>query len=413
MENGIKMDILSKELVDRIRDHVNSNKTFLEYEKVIRKICRYFSSLSYNQYDPSIIRQFMDCMKNNERKKYCKGYVRFTERVVRIMIGYAENGVFDFSYKPNKKKQYTINEHHQRIVTDIAKENNLSDSTLHELDHIFRHLFWFVEQNGITDELITEDLLIEFITKEIPKTVKYTIYRPVRVVKMTAAYLKSHDIAKLEKDLSILKMRGHRERIINPFTLEEMNSILNTVESSEKYKLRDRAMILLAYDAGLRGCDILNLKLKDIDWKNSTLSIIQKKTEKSVILPLSGKTMNAIADYILKERPECNCCSVFVSEISPHKPLRKISFKRFHAILKDSEVKKISGRGFHSFRKAYAKEMSNAGVPLETISQMLGHRNTDEDKPYLTYNRDKISFLTFDFSLIPISAGDYMEKEEA
>ena len=57
--------------------------------------------------------------------------------------------------------------------------------------------------------------------------------------------------------------------------------------------------------------------------------------------------------------------------------------------------------------------MSNAGVPLETISQMLGHRNTDEDKPYLTYNRDKISFLTFDFSLIPIIAGYYMEKEEA
>ena len=413
MENGIKMDVLSKELMDGIRAQENSNKTFLTYEKVIRKICLYFSSLGYDEYDPDIIRQFMDCMKNNEQKKYCKGYVKFTERVVRIMVGYAENGVFDFSHKPNKKKQYTINEHHQRIVTDIAKENNLSDSTLHELDHIFRHLFCFVEQKGISAEQITDDLMIEFITKEIPKTVKYTIYRTVRVVKMTAAYLKSHDIAKLEKDLSILKMRGQRERIINPFTVEEMNSILNTVESSEKYKLRDRAMILMAYDAGLRGCDILNLKLKDIDWKNSTLSIIQKKTGKPVILPLSGKTMNAIADYMLKERPECNCCSVFVSEISPHKPLRKISFKRFHAILTDSEVKKISGRGFHSFRRAYATEMSNAGVPLETISQMLGHRNTDEDKPYLTYNRDKISFLTFDFSLIPIIAGYYMEKEEA
>ena len=190
MENGIKMDVLSKELMDGIRAQENSNKTFLTYEKVIRKICLYFSSLGYDEYDPDIIRQFMDCMKNNEQKKYCKGYVKFTERVVRIMVGYAENGVFDFSHKPNKKKQYTINEHHQRIVTDIAKENNLSDSTLHELDHIFRHLFCFVEQKGISAEQITDDLMIEFITKEIPKTVKYTIYRTVRVVKMTAAYLK-------------------------------------------------------------------------------------------------------------------------------------------------------------------------------------------------------------------------------
>lgn len=413
MENGIKMDVLSKELMDRIRDHVNSKETLEGYGAVIGKIGRYFSLQGYDEYDPGIIRQFMDNMKNNEQKTFCKGYVRFTERVVRIMITFAEKGVFDFSYKPNSNKQYTISKHHQEIVSSIVKENNLSDSTQHELDHLFRRLFWFVEQKGLTAEQITDDLLIEFIIKEIPKTVKYTIYRPVRVVKMTAAYLKSHGIGKLEKDLSILKMKGHRERIIKPFTVEEMNSILNTIEKSERYNFRDRAMILMAYDAGLRGCDILNLRLNDIDWKNSTLSITQKKTGKPVVLPLSGKTMNAVADYILKERPECNSSSVFVSEGSPHRPLRKISYKRFNNILKDSEVQKICGRGFHSLRRAYATEMSNAGVPLETISQMMGHKSTEEDKPYLTYNREKISFLSFDFGLVPISAGYYMEKEEA
>ncbi|MGN0907622.1 MAG: tyrosine-type recombinase/integrase [Bullifex sp.] len=413
MKNGIKMNVLSKELMDRIKDHVNSKETLEGYGAVIGKIGRYFSLRGYDEYDPGIIMQFMDNMKNDEQKNYSKGYVRFTERVVRIMVTFAGKGVFDFSYKPSKKKRYTINEHHQEIVDDIVKENNLSDSTYHELDHLFRRLFWFIEQKGLTAEQITDELLIEFITKEIPRTVKYTIYRPVRVVKMTAAYLKVHGIAKLEKDLSILKMKGHRERIINPFTVEEMNSILNTVENSEKYKLRDRAMILMAYDAGLRGCDILNLRLNDIDWKNSTLSIIQKKTGKPVVLPLSGKTLNAVADYILKERPECNSSSVFVSERIPYGPLRKNSFKRFNKILKDSEVQKKCGRGFHSLRRAYATEMSNAGVPLETISQMLGHRNIDEDKPYLTYNRDKVSFLTYDFSLIPISAGHYMKKEEA
>lgn len=186
MENGIKMDVLSKELMDRIRDYVNSKETLDEYGGVIRKIGRYFSSLGYDEYDSDVIRQFLDGMKGNEQKNYCKGYVRFTERVVRIIVDFAEKGVFDFSYKQSISQLYQVSEHHRILISDIELENGLSDSTKKELDPLFRRLFWFVEQKGLTAEQITDDLLTEFITEEIPKTVKYTMYRPVRVVKMTA-----------------------------------------------------------------------------------------------------------------------------------------------------------------------------------------------------------------------------------
>ncbi|MGN0324237.1 MAG: site-specific integrase [Oliverpabstia sp.] len=410
MENGIKMDVLSKNLMDRIRDHVNSKETSKEYGDVIGKICRYFSFQGYNEYDPCVIRQFMEDMRG---KSICIGYARFIERVVRIMVNYAENGIFDFSYKPSKGQLYQVNEHHRILISDIEQESGLSDGAKKELDHIFRHLFFFVEQKGLTAEQITDDLLMEFITEEIPKTVKYTMYRPVRVVKMTASYLKSQGIANLKNDLSMLKVKGQRERIINPFTADEVNSILNTIENSDRYNLRDRAIILLAYDSGLRWCDIRDLKFEDIDWNEGTVSVIQKKTGKPVVLPLSGKTMNAIADYILNERPKCSLKEVFLSKNGTPRPMCETSNNGMlkKAIL-ESEVTVIKGRGFHSLRRSYATEMSNAGVPLETISQMLGHKSIEEDKPYLTYNREKISFLTFDFSLVPISAGYYLEKED-
>lgn len=414
MENGIKMDVLSKELKDRIRDYVNSKETLDEYGGVLGKIGRYFSSLGYDEYDSDVIRQFLDGMKGNEQKNYSKGYVRFTERVVRIMVDFAEKGVFDFSYKPSISQLYQVNEHHRILISDIEQENGLSDSTKKGLDHLFRRLFWFVERKGLTAEQITDDLLIEFITEEIPKTVKYTMYRPVRVVKMTASYLKSQGIANLEKDFSMLKVKGQRERVVNPFTADEVNVILSTIENSDRYNLRDRATILLAYDSGLRWCDIRSLKLEDIDWNKGTVSVVQKKTGKPVFLPLSGKTMNAIADYILNERPKCFLKEVFLSKNGIPRPMYGVSNNgMLKKVILESEVNVINGRGFHSLRRAYATEMSNAGVPLETISQMLGHKSIEEDKPYLTYNREKISFLAFDFSLVPISAGYYLEKEEA
>lgn len=111
-----------------------------------------------------------------------------------------------------------------------------------------------------------------------------------------------------------MKVKGQRERIVNPFTADEVNAILGTIENSDRYNLRDRAIILLADDTGLRWCDIRDLKLEDIDWNKGTISVIQKKTGKPVVLPLSGKTMNAIADYILNERPKCSLKEVFLSK---------------------------------------------------------------------------------------------------
>ena len=45
MENGIKMNNLSKKLLDRVREQVENKATLKNYDVVIRKICRYFSGL--------------------------------------------------------------------------------------------------------------------------------------------------------------------------------------------------------------------------------------------------------------------------------------------------------------------------------------------------------------------------------
>lgn len=88
--------------------------------------------------------------------------------------------------------------------------------------------------------------------------------------------------------------------------------MLTVIDSNSKTPLRDRAIILLAFNSGLRCVDIRNLKLLDIDWEKQELRIVQKKTGKPIAAPLNGKTLNAIADYILKERPECGDKHVFI-----------------------------------------------------------------------------------------------------
>ena len=168
--------------------------------------------------------------------------------------------------------------------------------------------------------------------------------------------------------------------------------------------------MLLAFDTGLRSVDIRALCLEDIDWNKGLLYLEQSKTGVPLILPLSGKVMNAIADYILTGRPECINNEIFRTVKGPVRPMDKrhgafssICDKYFNA----ANVDKIPGRSFHSLRRSFATELSEAGIPLETISQMLGHKSIEEDKPYLSYNREQTALCAIGFDEIPVANGIY------
>ena len=55
--------------------------------------------------------------------------------------------------------------------------------------------------------------------------------------------------------------------------------------------------------------------------------------------------------------------------------------------------------------------MVSRGVPIETASQMMGHKSITEDKPYITHDKSRISFVAMDFSDVPISGGYYVDRE--
>lgn len=120
----------------------------------------------------------------------------------------------------------------------------------------------------------------------------------------------------------MLKMKGAPIRMIAPYSQEEILKIVAAIDSEEPIGIRNKAIILLAFETGLRSCDIIKLKLSDIDWKTASLHIRQSKTGTDVILPLNGHVMNAVADYILKIRPECCFSEIFLTSKAPIQPYR-------------------------------------------------------------------------------------------
>jgi integrase len=156
--------------------------------------------------------------------------------------------------------------------------------------------------------------------------------------------------------------------------------------------------------------------MSDIDWKAGKVKIRQCKTSEPLVLPLSIRVMNAIADYILKGRHECGYKEIFLNIKKPVRPMDNRNYSFAGIITKYSDKADVElkpKRGFHSLRRSFATELSMAGVPLGIISQLLGHKRIDEDKPYLTFNREQIAFCSMSFLEIPLENGLYVSISSA
>lgn len=186
------------------------------------------------------------------------------------------------------------------------------------------------------------------------------------------------------------------------------------IDRSSEIGARDYAIILLALGTGLRGCDIANLRKDEIDWHGCSVSIIQKKTGNSLQLPLGGEIMNAIADYILKFRPESAEPYVFLTTDRPTRMLNRCAlYKRLGKYKSLAGVAPRERQGFHSLRRAFATGLSASGVDISTISSLMGHRGIDEDRPYLSYNDGQMAFVAMGCSSVPFSGKYYSDCNSA
>jgi len=154
---------------------------------------------------------------------------------------------------------------------------------------------------------------------------------------------------------------------------------------------RDAAITLLALTTGLRACDIVNLRLFDVDWRARTASIVQQKTSYPLTVPLTDLLVGRLADYVLDQRPSSDDDHVFLRAKAPRTGLADhASIHRVIAGVFDKAGVTDVKAGTRVLRHNAASRMLRAAVPLPTISAVLGHASPDSTNLYLSADRDRL-----------------------
>jgi integrase len=154
---------------------------------------------------------------------------------------------------------------------------------------------------------------------------------------------------------------------------------------------RDAAITLLALSTGLRACDIVNLRLSDVDWRGRTISIVQRKTGNPLTVPMIELLASRRADDLLHDRPQVGDDHVFLRQVAPH--VRLGDHATIHRVT--TEVFRVAGVadakvGTRVLRHNAASRMLRAATPLATISAVLGHASEESTRQYLSIDESRL-----------------------
>jgi len=137
-------------------------------------------------------------------------------------------------------------------------------------------------------------------------------------------------------------------------------------------------VLILIYFAGLRGQEVINLKISDIDFERKTIHIRQSKYKKDRIVPLSSYISKGLKKYLSLEHPHIWLFNG--KEPDGRYSVRGLSWVMRQALKKTGIDKSVN---LHSLRHSYATHLLEEGVNIVTVKELLGHSEVATTMIYL------------------------------
>ena len=203
----------------------------------------------------------------------------------------------------------------------------------------------------------------------------------------------------------LLSSPRSRDHSVKPtFPKTELIAVTNQVDGTKSPDKRDFAILSLAATTGLRAGDLASLQLSDIFWRENELRIVQGKTGNQLMLPLQPSVRDALADYILNERPKSSSKNIFLRTCAPYAPFRDgVSIASiFRKYLEKAGIPHQfnDGKTFHGIRRSLGTTMVSEGIPATTVAQVLGHQAIRSTRQYISLDLNGLQKCTLSMSSI-------------
>jgi integrase/recombinase XerD len=167
-----------------------------------------------------------------------------------------------------------------------------------------------------------------------------------------------------------LKVPRVKDRIQRTLSAEEIVALINACDTDTMKGLRDRALVSLMVDSGLRAGEVCHLEITDIALEQGVLAVVGKGGDMDFahFSPITAKYLQPWLE-VRPALPRVTTLFVSIGGLTPHHPLTE---RGLRIILKNlGEKAGVSGVSPHAFRRCFACIVTEAGASSRSL-QLFG-----------------------------------------
>ena len=258
----------------------------------------------------------------------------------------------------------------ENVIKKLSDQVTLRGQSKSTLDNYTRRIALFVVHFEKLPELVSEDEINEYLVAlaRDPKSPSRSSFK--HMVYGLRYYYRLLGMNKKAIALPSLKGETKLPVILNRAELKELFSTPKL--------LKQRIVLALIYSAGLRGQEVINLRLSDVDFERMTIHIRQSKYKKDRIVPLSPTMALGLKRYLKAENPHCWLFNG--KQPSSQYSIRGLSWVMRENLKKTSISKQVN---LHTLRHTYATHLLEEGLNIVTLKDLLGHAEITTTMIYL------------------------------
>lgn len=206
-----------------------------------------------------------------------------------------------------------------------------------------------------------------------------TVKRRISALRSFYKYLRREGVVS-KNPAAVLVLPKASKPLPKFFREEEMGRLLDDVMTGDEFQdRRDKLIIDLFYQTGVRVSELVEIKDSDIDMGRGMLRVFGKR-RKERLIPIGGKLLKEIEAYKAKRNTEVGKTSELFVRKNGEKLYRRGVYDVVHRSL--TKVSSLKKRSPHVLRHTFASTMLNNGADIYAVKALLGHSSLAATEVY-------------------------------
>lgn len=258
---------------------------------------------------------------------------------------------------------------------------NTIESYKNDLEDFKEYLEFINKKPEELDKKNAFDYLIYLSRKKLKPS---SLRRKISSIRSFYKFLIKEELIDRDPTLD-LTFPKNEKKLPQVLTVQEIERLINIIPNNSLKGKRDRAIIELLYSSGLRVSEIINLKIKDIDFNNNYLKCLGKGGKERIV-PFGELAKSYILSY-LEERDRYKIFSEYLFVNKRGDKLLRQQINNFLRIYsKKAKLKKKVHP--HMLRHSFATHLLERGADLRSVQELLGHVDISTTQIYTHLTKD-------------------------